>query len=93
MVCSLEQSEGGNESISTDPKLGKIMLCNPGQFLVKTYTVKTSTVHVNLFRRQGDELCSITDHDSEHPYCKYEHVFLLDQSSIDLDKGEVPEQY
>jgi len=90
---SFEQSEGYNESICIDPKLGKIMLCNPGQNFVKTYTVKNRSVHVELFLRRESELFPVHEHDSEHPFCKYEHIFLLDQSIIDLDKGGIPEQY
>ena len=46
-----------------------------------------------VYERVGGELYRTKDHDALHPYCKYQHVFILAQSDIDADIGEHAESY
>jgi hypothetical protein len=41
-------------------------------------------------RKGGDSVLveSEEEHNSEHPYCRYEHIFVLDQSRLDADIGD-----
>ena len=46
-----------------------------------------------VYERVGGELYRSKEHDALHPYCKYQHVFILAQSDIDADIGENAETY
>ena len=96
----MEQSSGCNENLTSHPSLGKVLQCNAGGRYVKTYRVDGHTVHVRLYDRAGggdgdgvEVLVPTTEHDSRHPFCQYQHIFLLDASAIDSDKGDQPETY
>jgi len=75
------------------------MRCNAGRRLVKTYRVEGTTVHMGLYERlEGDAgggggLVESEEYDPDHPYCRHEHLFLLEQSRLDADLGEPPDYY
>jgi hypothetical protein len=45
------QSEGPPEELYSDPTFGRVMRCNAGRRLVKTYRVEGNTVHMRLYER------------------------------------------
>ena len=51
------------------------------------------SVHIVVYERVGGELYRTREHAALHPYCKYQHVFILAQSDIDADIGEHAETY
>ncbi len=45
------QSEGPPEELYSDPTFGRVMRCNAGRRLVKTYRVEGNIVHMRLYER------------------------------------------
>jgi hypothetical protein len=55
------QSEGPPEELYSHPTFGRVMRCNAGRRLVKTYRVEGNTVYMRLYERlkvDGNEIGS-----------------------------------